>query len=104
MGSASAEENRSQVRWTVPSEASLIWRDWADHYVVYNAGSGHTHVLDPIGALALREIQVHPLTMQEMANRLKVLLGLESVEEFHSKLQQLLVQFEELGLVEPEVP
>jgi hypothetical protein len=40
--------------WRAVTLSDLRWRFLEGQYVVYNSGSGHTHVLDPIAALMIQ--------------------------------------------------
>ena len=73
---------------------------WDEQYVVYNSGSGHTHVLDPIAALVVQKITARPYHDDEFPRYVAALLNLEETEEFRKKLQATLGKLADLGLIE----
>ena len=87
--------------WRVLPNVVLHWKLLEDQYVVYNGGSGHTHVLDPIAALLIQQLTERCCETAELVQRIEALLNLEATEELSTKLQQTLWQLDELGLVEP---
>ena len=72
-----------------------------DMYVVYNSGSGHTHVLNPIAALVVQELSERELETSELLQRIGAVLNFETTEEFNNELHQTLSDLDKLGLVEP---
>jgi len=72
-----------------------------DMYVVYNCGSGHTHVLNPIAALVVQELTERNLETSELLQRIGAVLSVETTEEFNNELHQTLSDLDKLGLVEP---
>jgi PqqD family protein of HPr-rel-A system len=72
-----------------------------DMYVVYNSGSGHTHVLNPIAALVVQQLTERNLETSELLQRIGAVLSLEATEEFNDELHQTLSDLDKLGLVEP---
>ena len=89
------------VRWQTPPSVALHWKLLEDQYVVYNSGSGHTHVLDPVAALVVQQLAEHCLETSELVQRIGMLLSLETTEEFNNELHQTLSELDKLGLVEP---
>jgi PqqD family protein of HPr-rel-A system len=71
---------------------------------VYNSGSGHTHVLDPIAVLLLGQLTDRSCETAELVEMIGTLLNLEATEELDTKLQQSLWQLDELGLIESVTP
>ena len=93
-----------RIRWRAVPHTDLHWRLLEEQYVVYNSGSGHTHVLDPIAALLVRQLTDRCCETGELVEGMGALLNLEATEELHTKLQQILWQLDELGLVESVTP
>ena len=71
--------------------------------MVYNSGSGHTHVLDPVAALLIQQLAARSCETTELIERIAALLNLDVDEELRARLQQTLSQLDELGLVEPVI-
>jgi PqqD family protein of HPr-rel-A system len=76
---------------------------WEEQYVVYNSGSGHTHVVDPIAALLVQQVTVGSGDDNKLVRDMAVLLNLEASEEFREKLERTLEKLAELGLIEAVV-
>lgn len=75
------------MRWHSPAEA-LTWRELEGELVVHNARTGSTHLLAPFAGGLLRAL-------------IEADAGL-SVEDPAS--QEVLTEFQQLGLAEPEAP
>jgi PqqD family protein of HPr-rel-A system len=89
------------ARWRTPPGIVLYWKLLEDMYVVYNSGSGHTHVLNPIAALVVQELSERELETSELLQRIGAVLNFETTEEFNNELHQTLSDLDKLGLVEP---
>jgi PqqD family protein of HPr-rel-A system len=94
----------NRFRWQAVPHIDLHWRFLEEHYLLYNSGSGHTHVLDPIAALLVRQITDRCRETTELVEGIGELLNLEPTEEFRTSLQQTLWQLEALGLIESVIP
>ena len=88
-------------RWTVPSESRLHWQCWEDEYVVFNSGSGDTHLLDPVAAKALQSLEQKPANLSELGRRVAAALEIKLDDNLSAYLERLLSDFHRLGLVEP---
>ncbi len=87
-------------RWTAVSGFDLHWCSWGDESIVYNDGSGDTHLLSPVDAEALKSLQQAPANIPELAERIASALNIEADDEFFFYLETLLTQLEKLGLIE----
>ena len=88
------------ARWKVNSEFPLRWRSWDDEFVVYNSGSGDTHLLDPVAAEALQNLEQESADLSELAGRVAASLKIQADSEFSAYLEQLLSDLYKLGLIE----
>jgi PqqD family protein of HPr-rel-A system len=86
--------------WRRVPGIDLYWRLLEEQYVVYNGGSGHTHVLDPVAALIIEKLRDRGCTTTKLVREVGVLLNIGANDEFLAKLQQTLRQLAELGLIE----
>jgi PqqD family protein of HPr-rel-A system len=86
--------------WRITKSCQLLWRKYDEEYLVFNSGSGHTHLLDVIGRGVLRCLEEHPLSSQELA--LEMAEGLEpgSAPVITEQMEELLAKFQDLGLIE----
>ena len=88
------------TRWKVNSEFPLRWRSWDDEFVVYNSGSGDTHLLDPVAAEALQSLEQESADLSELVDRVSGSMEIEPDTEFSAYLEQLLSDLYKLGLIE----
>jgi PqqD family protein of HPr-rel-A system len=85
--------------WRTVSLADLHWRVWEEQYVVYNDLSGHTHLLDPMAALILREIDEYCETA-ELVERLAALLEVKVDDDLRGSIERTLAELDKLYLIE----
>lgn len=85
--------------WRISKGARLHWRQWDDEFVVYNAASGDTHVLNIIAAEALRRLH-GLLTLEVLVAQLADAFGIEPDNEFVEYVARSLGHLEQLDLVE----
>jgi len=78
----------------------LHWRLLDEQFVVYNSGSGHSHILDPVAALIIHRIIEQPSETDELIRQIASLLNLDATEEVRDNLYRTLLNLEELGLLE----
>ena len=90
--------------WSVVTPEALHWKMWDDDCVVFNATSGQTHVLDPVLALLIRQIDTGCNNTDELLNQTTRLLGVELTEEIRESLRQMLHQLEQFSLIESVCP
>ena len=88
------------ARWRVPSGFRLHWQSWDDEFVVYNCGSGDTHLLDPAAAEVLQSLEQESADLSELAGRVAASLKIQADSEFSAYLEQLLSDLYKLGLIE----
>ena len=68
--------------------------------MVYNVGSGSTHVLDPVAALLVKEVLDHSSETDALIDRVAKRLAVEMTEELHNTLLTTLHTLDRLGLIE----
>jgi PqqD family protein of HPr-rel-A system len=86
--------------WRITRDCQLSWRKWDEEYVVYNSGSGDTHLLDSFGAEILLCLKENPSDAHELAMGVLGDLETDQAPMVTSRIEQLLAQFEAVGLVE----
>jgi PqqD family protein of HPr-rel-A system len=86
--------------WSIVAGATLHWKVWDDDCVVFNTASGETHLLDPIPALLLRQIDAGCGNSEELFSRTATLLERNMTAELRSSLEAMLQQLDDLGLIE----
>jgi PqqD family protein of HPr-rel-A system len=90
--------------WSVVTPEALHWKMWDDECVVFNATTGQTHILDPVLALLIRQIDEGCNNTDELLNRTTKLLGVDLTEEIRETLGQMLHQLAEFSLIESVSP
>jgi hypothetical protein len=88
------------LRWRSASPEALAWREYEDEVVVRNVHTGSTHLLNAVSAAILRELTQadHPLAAAEIAARLA-----DNVDEaWMRSIEEILVEFQRLGLAQAE--
>jgi PqqD family protein of HPr-rel-A system len=78
----------------------LLWEQFDDEYFVFNPASGHTHVLNALGAATLQQLAGEPLTADELLARLQAQVGADGSEALHQALPEHLSQLAAIGLIE----
>jgi PqqD family protein of HPr-rel-A system len=90
----------SLAKWRLSPGAVLTWRSWGDEYVVFNAQTGDTHLLDTVGREGLLCFEEACLDQAEICRRLATRLEIEPDEQLGDYVGKLLARFSQLGLVE----
>ena len=88
------------TRWKVNPEFPLHWRSWDDEFVVYNTGSGDTHLLDTLAAEVLQSLEIESADLPELIDRVTASLRIEPDSKFSDYLGQLLSDLHKLGLIQ----
>lgn len=88
------------ARWKVNTAFPLQWRNWDDEFVVYNSGSGDTHLLDPVAAKALQSLEQESADLSKLVDRVSGSMEIEPDTEFSAYLEQLLSDLHKLGLIQ----
>ena len=89
-----------KIYWQAIPGVDLHWKLWGEEYVVYNSGSGHTHLLDPVVAFLVQQIMERSWETADLLEHAQKLLGFEMTAESREKLQKTLTELEDLGLIE----
>lgn len=72
--------------------------------MVFDEGSGDTHLLDPLAAEVLKALAEAPADLATLIERMDVRFGLEGDPEVRSHVEASLQRFRDLGLAEPARP
>ncbi len=95
----------SELRWRIVPGADLSWHSWDREFVVFNSGSGSAHLLNVVEAEALRCLEGRPLDFSELTRCVAGALDLvEDTADLERYLRMLLIQYQEVGLIEPVKP
>jgi PqqD family protein of HPr-rel-A system len=90
--------------WRLPAGVSLLWHAFdEDEVIVFNRGSGQTHLLDAFSAAVLRRIEARPATAPDLARFFAT--GFELDENvLIARIDAVCARFDQLGLAEPDGP
>ncbi|MGF1616074.1 MAG: HPr-rel-A system PqqD family peptide chaperone [Gammaproteobacteria bacterium] len=89
-------------RWQVLEGFQLHWRTWDEETIVFQEGSGETHLLGPIEAAVLQRIERHPTTRNELASQLMNVLEAPLGAPLGDYLDHLLDRLCQVGLITPQ--
>ena len=88
------------MAWKISDGSKLVWKLWDDEYVVFNVGSGDTHLLDSIAAETLGQLERSPAHVSELIHRVSTALEASPSPELAARVEQLVAEFAALGLVD----
>lgn len=87
-------------RWELPSGQRLLFEDFDDGIVMFDAGAGATHLLNATAAETLAIVEETPgLVAVDLHRRLLQRLELDEGVLPLAALEELLLRLEDLGLV-----
>ena len=98
--SAPSADAGAEPSWTAVRSADLVWCTWDHEYVLYHRPSGKTHFLNEAGWLLLARILSVPRPLELIVDELASMQALPATDELRSYVMELLLRFEELGLVD----
>lgn len=87
-------------KWQVAAENELLFRSWGDEFVVYNGATGDTHLLGLAAAQVILKLQQTPTDAVSLAEWVAPLLQTEPDDEFVLFIEQILTDFDSLGIIE----
>lgn len=90
--------------WRVPPENLLAWRVWDNEFLVYNTASGQTHHLNLLAGEALRSLEAEPGSARALVCRLADQFEIAEDSPPLQMIEDLIRQFDELGLIAPSTP
>ena len=78
----------------------MHWKAWDDEFVIFDEGSGDTHLLDPLAAEFLKVLEESPGEVPSLACRLGARLDLARDADLTGRVRELVERFVAVGLVE----
>ena len=89
------------VEWQLNPACDLHWRRWNDSNLVFNAGSGQTHILNELAASVLKRLESNSAKLEELVQLASVGEYLDwDTEDLEHSIAELVLDLVELGLVE----
>ena len=87
-------------RWRIPPDLELHFRSWDEEFIVYNSGSGDTHLLTALAAEILLALQESPAAAADLSRRVAASFNTEPDPQFVLTLEKVLADLGGLGLAE----
>ena len=95
-----AVQSSATQRWIGIDAQQLLWEQFDDEFFVFNPASGHTHVLNALGAATLQLLTDEPLDAHALLIRLRDQAGAEGGPQLAQALAEHLAQLAAIGLIE----
>ena len=102
--------SRDPAHWQLSLLVVLHWRCWDNEWVVYNQGSGDTHLLDTFTACTLMALEegaatpaqllVHLLAQLDLSQGMGLAFSAEQPRAVEAHMQAVLQQLAQAGLIE----
>lgn len=94
--------------WTVPDYLQLRWHSWGEaedgQFVVFNGFSGETHCLNLTAALALEYLETHAAGADALCAAIRPALPAGAESDALRQIENLLSEFDRVGLIAPVRP
>ena len=87
-------------KWQVSGGKEFLFRSWDDEFVVYNGATGDTHLLGLVAAQVMLKLQQTPMDAASLAAWVAPLLQTEPDDELVFVIDQILTDFDSLGIIE----
>jgi PqqD family protein of HPr-rel-A system len=87
-------------KWQVVADNELLFRSWNNEFVVYNGATGDTHLLGLVAAQVMLKLQQMPADSVNLAEWIAPLQQIEPDDEFVIFIEQILMDFDKLGIIE----
>ena len=82
----------------------MSWRQWEGDYVVFNAASGNTHLLDIASGEVLMALLGGPASASQIAERLAKFLEVANDDGLQAAADGIVSNLDDLGLIERAEP
>ena len=94
----------THTRWRLSPDAGLHWRAWGEECVLFNSGSGDTHMLDSVAAYGLACFEESPHDLESLSLALGQKFDMEPGLLLRDYVERLITQLSSLGLIEVHKP
>lgn len=92
---------QAHVVWTGLPERVLLWEQFDDDYLIYNARSGETHFLNASAAEILKVLQTGPMDLPSMVAELQSVFDTEDEHALVQHISRVIQEFDHAGLICP---
>ncbi|WP_083748656.1 HPr-rel-A system PqqD family peptide chaperone [Pelomonas sp. KK5] len=95
-----ADAGAREERWALAPLVDLHWRRWEREWLVFDSGSGQTHMLDTLDALVLLMLEPGAAAPATIAEAIAAELELDPAEtgDVLERLPESLASLQRLGL------
>ena len=94
-------DSASDLEWALAEGSRLHWISWDDECVVFDEGSGDTHLLDFLTAEVLKVLEQSRGPVPALVGRVAARLDLDPDADLERRIREAMERFREAGLVEP---
>lgn len=88
------------MTWRLNPASGLHWRCWDNEWVLFDQGSGQTHLINPISAATLMQFEGQFLSIDQLLDRVATDMSLTTSPELASAVSLAVEQLVGLGLLE----
>ncbi len=94
--------NDKELYWRIVQDSDLLSKNWGTETIVYNSASGETHQIDDFSATVLEQVQANQCTEEQLLKKICNLYPLEDNNRIKQLLAQVISNFDQIGLIEPQ--
>ena len=88
------------LTWALNPTSGLHWRCWDDEWVVFDQGSGQTHLMRPLQAATLMQFGAQPLSFEQLLDKVAADMPSLPPSDLASAVSLAIDQLVGLGLLE----
>jgi len=88
--------------WKISASSPIEWASWGDNAVVYNIGSGDTHLLEATTVEVYLALEQTPSTATQLSQEIKPLFEDIETHALIQHIQNVLWHLDDIGLIEPD--
>lgn len=87
--------------WAALPGQALLWEQFGDDCLVYNAHSGETHFLNVSAAEVLKLLQTGPMDLHSMLAELQSVFDTDDEHALAQHISRVIQEFDHAGLICP---
>lgn len=91
-------------RWRLSPLVALHLRNWKDEWVAFDTGSGQTHLVDTLTAMALIVLESGESSRKDIEDHVTHTFELADASDVRSRLTEVMLSLCQSGLVEQAPP